>query len=395
MKPSNRIMSLNGPPGTDDGWSVLYRARAMMAKGRDVINLSIGDHDTPTPGIIVEATQQALARGHTGYAAVNGEKRLRAAIAARFAERTGIATGDANVFVSSGGQGALFAALMGATEPGDKTVIIDPYYATYPATVRATGGTPVILKANPDNGFQLDRDALMSATEGAAALLINSPNNPTGAVYGQATLNAIREACMTHDLWCLSDEVYDSQVHSGHHISPRQLPDMAERSLVIGSLSKSHVMTGFRLGWLVGPAPFIAPLTDLTNATTYGAPGFIQDAAITALTGAGDAEVATSRLYTRRRNRALDALKGVNSLRISPPDGAMYVMLDIRRTGLSGLDFANRLLDSHAIAVMPGESFGTAAAGHIRVALTVPDDVLADALATIARFAGRQQDSTP
>ena len=318
---------------------------------------------------------------------------LREAIAARMADRTGIATGPENVFVSSGGQGALFAALMGALEPGQKAVIIDPYYATYPASVRATGGVLHILKANPDDGFQLDRDALMKATDGAQALLINSPNNPTGAIYSDATLRAIREACLSHDLWCLSDEVYDSQVHSGRHVSPRQLPDMAERSLVIGSLSKSHVMTGFRLGWLVGPAPFIGPLTDLTNATTYGAPGFVQDAAFAAITEGAHDETETAALYTRRRNCALDALQGVNTLRISPPDGAMYVMLDIRQTGLSGLDFANRLLDTHAIAVMPGESFGEAATGHIRVALTQPDDILADALDTIARFAGTLQDT--
>ena len=293
MTPSQRLLTLNGPMGTDDGWSVLYRARSMIAAGKKVINLSIGDHDTPTPDLIIDATHRSLDRGHTGYAAVNGEYPLREAIAARMADRTGIATGPENVFVSSGGQGALFAALMGALEPGQKAVIIDPYYATYPASVRATGGVLHILKANPDDGFQLDRDALMKATDGAQALLINSPNNPTGAIYSDATLRAIREACLSHDLWCLSDEVYDSQVHSGRHVSPRQLPDMAERSLVIGSLSKSHVMTGFRLGWLVGPAPFIGPLTDLTNATTYGAPGFVQDAAFAAITeGAHDAAMA-------------------------------------------------------------------------------------------------------
>ena len=383
MKPSQRIATLNGTPGGDDGWSILYAARDRLAAGERVTMLCIGDHDMPTPEPIVDAARDALAGGNTRYVEVDGAPALRAAIARRVTSQSGIPTGPRNVFVTGGGQGALFAAMMGAIDPGETCVIVDPYYTTYPATVRAASGRPRVVRADPDRGFQIDRTALLDATNGAAALLVNTPNNPTGAVYDADTLANIREACLSHDLWCLSDEVYDTQVHDGSHVSPRQLDGMAERTLVIGSLSKSHIMTGFRIGWLIGPPPLIDAMTGLANATTYGEPGFVQDAALAALERYRE-EAETARLYTRRRNAAIAALAGQNAVRLSPPSGAMYVMLDIRATGLSGLAFARCLLDRDAIAVMPGESFGAAAAGHVRIALTVPEAVLVPALGRIA-----------
>ena len=388
MKLSNRVTTINGTQTTGDGWSILYTARDRLAKGEDITMLCIGDHDTPTPEAIRTAVKTSLDAGNTKYAEINGAQPLRAAIAERVQSRTAVPTTADNVFVTNGGQGALFSAMMGVLDPGDACTIIDPYYATYIQTVRAASGTPRIVKAAPADGFQLAREPLLEATQGARALLINTPNNPTGAVYSDDTLAHIREACLTNDLWLITDEVYDGQVHDGAHTSPRQLPDMAERTLVVGSLSKSHVMTGFRIGWLIGPESFIAPMTDLTNATTYGLPGFLQDAARTALEQ-HSAEAATSALYTRRRNAALKALDGTNAVTVSPPQGAMYLMLGIRQTGLSGIAFCEKLLAEEAIACMPGESFGQAAAGHIRVALTVPEDTLVPALQRISAFAAR------
>lgn len=387
MRLSRRVATINGENVTDDGWSVLYKARDMMAAGARITNLSIGDHDTDTPAFILDEMDRKARAGNTGYAPIPGTNALRQAIAARVAANTGIPTRLENVFVTTGGQGALFASMLGATDPGQKVVIVDPYYTTYPATVRAASCHIEIVQADATRGFQLNEKALNAACDGATALLINSPNNPTGAIYTPETLDIIRTACIKHDLWLISDEVYETQSHGPRIISPRSLADMAERTLALGSLSKSHVMTGFRVGWIVGPTDFIEGLTHLTNATTYGVAGFIQDAALKALTDGDDTETETAALYTRRRNRALETLKGSNSVKVSPPDGAMYVMLDIRSTGLSGKDFAHRLLETHKIAVMPGESYGTAAAGHIRIALTVDDDMLAQALSTIVSFA--------
>jgi len=387
MKLSNRITKINGDGDQDDGWGVFYAARKAVAEGRNITMLSIGDHDAPTDDMIKAALIKSLESNNTKYAAIPGSQSLRKVLADRMQIRSGVATAPENIFVTSGGQGALFAAMAAALDPGDTCVVVDPYYATYPATVRGVSGEMRLIKARPELDFQLDADELMEVCAGARALMINTPHNPTGAVYNQRTLEAIRAACLEHDLWLISDEVYDNQVHDGKHVSPRQLPDMQERTIIINSFSKSHVMTGFRVGWLTAHEDFINHITDLANATTYGIPGFIQDAAEAAMRNGAEIEKRTAERYKRRRNLAVDALKGSNAVRVSAPQGAMYVMLDIRATGLSGEEFAYALLEKRDIGVMPGESFGTAAAGHIRVALTTSDERLVAALKSLAEFA--------
>ena len=333
--------------------------------------------------------------GATGYAAVPGIPALRAAIARRVAARTGVPTASANVMVTAGGQAALFAALKATCDPGNSALIVDPYYATYPGTVRAAGARPVAVPADPTAGFQpaaphLHR-AAAAASGGARALVVNTPNNPTGAVYDDETLAAIAGTCAAHDLWLISDEVYDSQVWEGVHRSPRAVPGMAARTLVVGSLSKSHAMTGSRLGWVIGPPAIVASMIDLSTHTTYGVPGYIQDAGLHALSMGPAFEDRIAAPFRRRRGVVLEALSGQGVVRAVPAAGAMYVMLDIRATGLSGTAFAEALLEVEAIAVMPGESFGQAAAGHLRLALTRPDAELADAVARLVRFAAGRQ----
>ena len=387
MRLSRRITSI--VPGPEDGWGVYYRARAMIEAGESVVMLTIGDHDIATDARILAAMGESVARGHTGYTPVEGIGRLRAAVAARAAARTGIPAGPAEVAITPGGQAGLFASLIATLDPGESCVILDPYYATYAQTVRAAGGRPIVVPCRADDGFQPDAAAIAAALEpDTRAILINTPNNPTGAVYGRDTLEALAGLCRERDLWIVSDEVYESQVWEGAHLSPRALPGMAERTLVVNSMSKSHGMTGFRMGWVLGPEPAIARICDLAIATTYGLPGFIQDAAAWAL-GDAAAEEALSARYRARRDAALAALGQGPGHRVSPPQGGMYVMLDIRPTGLTGAAFAERLLDAERIAVMPGESFGAASAGHVRIALTRPEEVLMPALRRIAALAAR------
>jgi arginine:pyruvate transaminase len=388
MKLSNRLLTINGAPGADDGWAVYYRARAMREAGEPVTMLCIGEHDRRTAPFILDAMDASARGGNTGYAYFMGQPGLREAVAARTERITGVPTSAANVLITTGGQSALFAAMSSVLDPGDKAVIVDPYYTTYPGTVRGVGGVVDVVQARPELGFQIDADDLYAATEGARALLINTPHNPTGAVYSRKTLDGIAEVCATRDMWLISDEVYDSQVHEGAHLSPRALPGMAERTLVVGSMSKSHVMTGFRIGWVIAEPDVIAAISSLSNATTYGVPGFIQSAAETALREGDQEQAAVGALYKRRRDKAVAAVSG-SIVRVSPPGGAMYVMLDVRATGLSGEAFALGLLEAEKIAVMPGESFGKAAAGHVRVALTVDDDAMVAALHRLVAFASR------
>ena len=376
--------------GGDDGWGLYYAARDMRAEGHDVLMLSVGDHDIKTDASILDAMDASARAGQLGYSPVPGLPKLRKAIADRTTRLTQTPATLDNVAIGPGGQGAIFAAMSAALDPGDACIILDPFYATFAITVRACAADPIVVPTRADQGFQPDPALIEAAiTPRTRAILINSPNNPSGAVYTRDRLEAIATLAVKHDLWVISDELYDSQVHDGDHISLRDLPGMVDRTIVIGSMSKAYAMTGSRVGWVIAPPDVATCIIDQAGATTYGLPGFIQQAAVFALTQCQHLEDEIAGRYRRRRDICLEALKGTQKLSIVPPDGGMYVMLNVQATGLSGFDFGMRLLDEEKISVMPGESFGQAAAGHLRIAMTVDDDRLADAMRRIAALADR------
>ncbi len=388
MELSKRITGLTG--GGSDGWDVFFKAREMIAAGIDVTELTIGEHDIRTAAPILQEMHRAALAGHTGYAAVPGTTALRECVAARAEARTGVPTSADNVLITPGGQAALFAAHIAACDPGDKALFIDPYYATYPGTIRGADAEPVAIGTQAQDAFQPRASEIAAQADGAASLLINTPNNPTGVVYSAETLEGIAEVCRDKDLWLISDEVYDTQVWEGTHLSPRALPGMAERTLVIGSMSKSHAMTGSRCGWIIGPEDAVRHLTNLATHTTYGVPGYIQDASRFALDQGPAFETAIAAPFRRRLMRAKALIADQTAVGLVPAGGAMYLMLDIRATGMTGEAFAYDLLDTHRIAVMPGESFGQSAAGHIRVAMTVADEAFEAALETLLAHAARR-----
>ena len=392
MKLSTRITGLLG--GGSDGWDVFLKAREMIAAGVPVIELTIGEHDIRTDPIILDHMYERAIAGHTGYASIPGVPALRETIAKRVTERTGTKATPDNVLITAGGQAALFASHMAACDPGDVGLFIDPYYATYPGTVRSAGAIPRPVQASPEHGFQPQAADIAAAAAGAKSLLINSPNNPTGAVYIAETMTGIAQVCQNHDLWLISDEVYDTQIWTGTHISPRTLPDMAQRTIVVGSMSKSHAMTGSRVGWVLAPEEVIEHLINLSTNTNYGVTGFLQDAALFALNQGPAFEEKIAAPFRRRRDIVTRILAGSNVVRAVPCDGAMYAMIDIRATGMTGEAFAYALLDAEHVAVMPGESFGDAAAGHLRVAMTVDDTAFEDAFTRLVRFAETQAAAT-
>ena len=386
MKLSQRISGLLGDGS--DGWEVFIKAREMIKGGTDVVELTIGEHDIRTAASILQDMHKAAMGGHTGYASVPGTDELRQTVAKRVQERTGVLTGPENVLITPGGQAALFAAHMVVCDAGDTALYLDPFYATYPGTLRGVGAMPKAIQTRAEDAFQPRADDIDACAAGAKSLLINTPNNPTGTVYSLETLEGIADVCKAHDLWLISDEVYDTQVWDGEHISPRALPDMVQRTLVVGSMSKSHAMTGSRCGWVVGPAEVIESLINLATHTTYGVAGFIQDASEFALNQGPAFEEDIAAPFRRRRALGQEILEHQSTVGLIPAQGAMYMMLDIRATGMSGEAFAYALLEAHHIAVMPGESFGTAAAGHIRVAMTIEDGAFVQALETLCEFAG-------
>jgi aspartate/methionine/tyrosine aminotransferase len=369
-------------------WDVHIEARRRQEAGEDVIFLTVGDPDQAPPQAVIEATVAALRRGRTGYAAIIGYPALRQAIAARVANRTGQPCGADNIAVVPGAQGGLYCAVQCLAGPGDEVIVLDPIYATYEGVVGASGARMVMVPLRPETGFHPDLDALAAAvTPRTRVVWINSPHNPTGAVFTGAEIGAIATLCRRHDLWLLSDEVYEDLAFARPHVSAWSLPDMAERTVVVSSLSKSHALPSFRLGWIVGPPELAQHLFNLLLSMTYGSAAFIQDGALAALSRDLPEAAALREDYRRRAGLLSALLRGAPGCRVVPPEGGMFVLLDVRGSGLTAGEFALRLLQREAVAVLPCDGFGQSAAGHLRIALSAPEPRLEEAGRRIVRFA--------
>ncbi|MFV3283548.1 pyridoxal phosphate-dependent aminotransferase [Pseudomonas sp. NY15356] len=369
-------------------WDIHYRALAMQAEGRDILLLSVGDPDFDTPAPIVEAAIDSLRNGHTHYSDVRGKLALRQAIARRHQQRSGQKVDADQVTVLAGAQCALFCVAQCVLEPGDEVIVAEPMYVTYEAVFGACGATVVPVPVKPENGFRVcPADVAARITPRTRALALNSPHNPSGASLPRATWEALAEMCIAHDLWLISDEVYSELLYDGEHISPGSLPGMAERTATLNSLSKSHAMTGWRVGWVVGSTELAGHLENLALCMLYGSPDFIQDAAVVALEQPLAELEAMRDAYRQRRDLVCERLAGCPGIKALKPDGGMFVMVDIRETGLSAQAFADRLLDREGVSVLAGEAFGPSAAGHIRLGLVLGAEALDDACRRIARCA--------
>jgi arginine:pyruvate transaminase len=386
MRFSPRVNNFSGPGA--GAWSIQQEASLLRDSGHDVISLTVGDPDQPTPAPVIEATIEALRRGRTGYAPTIGYPQLRAAIAARFAGRAGRPCAAENVVVTPGAQGGLYCALQCLAGPGDEVIVPEPAYATYEGVVAASGAEMAMVPLSAERGFHPDLDSIAGAvTSRTRVIWVNSPHNPTGAVFTSDEIAGICEICRRRDLWLVSDEVYEDLAFARPHLSPWSLPDMAERTVVVSSLSKSHAMPGFRLGWIVGPPALSRHLFALLLSMTYGSPPFIQLGSLAALSGELPEVAALREDYRRRAGLMAGILADAPNCRPIPPEGGMFVLLDIRGTGMAARQFAAGLLESEDVAVLPCDAFGPSAAGHLRISLTEPDTRLAEAGRRIVRYA--------
>ncbi len=374
-------------------WEIHARALELAARGRDIVVLSIGDPDFPTPDGIRRAAFDSLARGETHYGAVDGAADLREAIAAWYSRRSGREVTAGNITVTPGAQGGLFGAVMCLAGAGDEVIVPQPVYVTYDSVVQASGATPVAVPLRPERGFRLDaRDIARAVTAKTRVVMINTPHNPTGAVCPLEDLEALARICIARDLWVVSDEVYSRTLFDGRrHHSPSCLPGMAERTIVVDSLSKSHAMTGWRVGWTVGPAGFATHMYNLSLAIHYGLPAFIQSAAVEAFTRDFPEVEEMTRRYEARRDLVCAMLGDAPGLAVVRPEGSCFMMIDVRATGLSSLDFSSRLLEEAGVALLDCAGFGEGGAGFVRLSLTAADADLVKAAQRIVRFAGELQ----
>jgi arginine:pyruvate transaminase len=285
---------------------------------------------------------------------------------------------------------------MALAETGDEVIVPEPFYVTYDGIVAATGARQVPVATRPETGFHLSAaDLRRAVTPRTRALVLNSPSNPSGAVLSGSEIAEIGAVCAEHDLWIVSDEVYDSLVFGDVAVaSPFDDPALAERTVAVSSLSKSHSMTGYRAGWAVGPEEFSTRMLPFAEAMLFGCQPFIQDAAAFALSTEFEECKLMQTALEQRGRRTVDILQKSSAVRARMPEGGMFVFADVRPAGLSGEAFALGLLEEENIAVMPGEAFGKAGAGHVRISLTAPLDVLEPAIATIASFASRRAKRT-
>ncbi|MDO8882853.1 pyridoxal phosphate-dependent aminotransferase [Pseudotabrizicola sp.] len=372
-------------------WGVHLRARALKAEGRQVLELTIGEPDTPPPARLVEVAAAAMTAGRTGYSNGRGESGLLQALADRYTARRGRSFSSDQFLCLPGTQTVLYMALRALAQAGDEVLVGDPMYATYEGVIRASGATMVPVPLRPEHGFRMQAaDVAARITPRSRVLFLNTPHNPTGAVLRPDDIAALGEIARAHDLWILSDEVYEELVFDGTDFhSPLSHPDLVDRAIAASSISKSHAAPGFRSGWCVGPAEFTARALPLAETMLFGNQPFLADATADAIAVPSPVAGGMAARYAARARMLADVLDGVAGLQVHRPDAGMFALLDIRASGMTGEAFALALLETDGVACMPGESFGDGLAGWLRISLTQPDTVMAEAAARIARFAQR------
>jgi arginine:pyruvate transaminase len=383
---TDRLTGLGGAK-----WALHARARAMKAGGENIIELTIGEPDVPTPPRFVEAAARSMASGRTGYSNGRGEPGVVAALAARYTARRGREITRDQIMCLPGTQTVLYAILRTLAEAGDEVLIGDPMYATYEGLIAQTGATAVPVPLKPEHGFRMQvADVAARITPRSRVLFLNSPHNPTGAVLRREDVAALGDLARAHDLWILADEVYEDLVFPNvPFTSPLDLPELADRTVVASSISKSHAAPGFRSGWCVGPAEFCSRLLPLSETMLFGSQPFIADLTEIAVSEPSPVADGMAERFARRAAILSHRLDGVGGLRVHRPEAGMFALVDVRATGLSGEAFASGLLDQQKVAVMPGESFGQGLTGWLRLSLTQPDDRTTLAATRIAAHAAR------
>lgn len=384
MKFSPLVERISGEAAA--AWNLHSRATQTALTDPDVIVLSVGDPDLDTPQSVIDSLVKSVSGGRTHYSSTLGELKLRKAVSRYYQKRGYKHVDHQNVAIVPGTQSGLFATAMCLLSAGDEVIIPEPMYVTYPGFVGASGAKIVPVSLDADNDFALDVNLIAKAiTSKTKAILLNSPNNPTGSVISRKALEKMAELCQVHDLWLVSDEVYLDIYFDNAPTSALAFESISDRAVVVSSLSKSHAMTGWRSGWIVAPEPLVAHLYNLLNAMLYGAPTFIQDAAVTALEQPHLVNNMRE-IYKVRRDSFCKQLNALPKISAVKPEGGMFVMLDVRETGLSANDFATRFFDEEKVSMLAADAFGPSAKGYLRVGLTVDEAKISEVCLRLERF---------
>jgi aspartate aminotransferase len=382
--------------------AVQAKARELRAKGIDVISFGAGEPDFDTPERVKDAAVQAMRRGQTKYTEVGGIVELRAAVCAKLKRDNGLAYEPADVLVSVGAKHTLFNLIVALVNPGDEVLVPSPYWVSYPEQVRLLGGVPVEVATSESTGFDLDPARLAAAvTTRTKLIVVNSPNNPTGAVFSPAALQAVARLAVERGLWIVSDECYEALTFEGRHVSIASFgPDVRARTLTVNTCSKAYAMTGWRIGYAAGPRELIRAMTDVQSQVTSNPSSIAQWAAVEALTGPQDEVAKMAGEFDRRRRLIVAGLNALPGVRCVMPKGAFYAFANV--SGLFGrtwrrpegalklsssLDVTGFLLEEARVAVVPGKDFGSDA--HVRLSYATSDALISEGLARMGAALAR------
>ena len=381
MRMAERMRDL----GTETAFEAAARARALEATGVDVIHLEIGEPDFDTPVNVREAAKRALDAGWTHYGPPLGLPALRDAIATDLNTRRGLTIDPANVVVTPGAKPIMHYAITALAGPGDEVIYPDPGFPIYESMASFVGARPVPIALSEAHGFRLDVDELRSlVTDRTRLIIFNSPANPTGGVLARADLEAIAAIAIERDIPVLADEIYGRIVYEGEHISIASLPGMAERTILLDGFSKTFAMTGWRLGFAALPPPLVPAFSRLIINSVSCTSVFSQIAAIEALTGPQDAVDTMVEEFRVRRSLVVDGLNALPGVRCLRPSGAFYAFPNVSGTGMTGTEFADRMLKEAGVSVLGGNAFGRVGVDHVRVSYANSQENLRRALERMA-----------
>jgi aspartate aminotransferase len=366
------------------------KAKAMAAAGEDVAGFGAGEPDFDTPEFIKEAAIAALRAGRTKYAPTPGIEELRKALAEKYRAEYGLAVEPAQVIVSPGGKFSCYLAILAVCSPGDEVIVPAPYWVSYPEMVKLAGGVPKFLFAGDETGFKITPDQLESAiTPKTRLLVLNSPSNPTGAIYSRGEMERLVEVALRHGIKIMSDEIYEHLVYDGgEHVCPAAFgKEAAEAIITVSGFSKTYSMTGWRLGTTVAPKAIAKAIVDLQSQTSSNATTFAQYGALAALREKEQARAALATMmeaFDRRRRYLQAGLEAIPGMRCLLPGGAFYVFPNISAFGLDSSTFAARVLEQEKVALVPGVAFG--ADDYVRLSYATSDAVIEKGLQRLTRF---------
>ena len=364
------------------------RAKALRNEGRDICSLSAGEPDFGTPAFIVDAARKALDDGITRYGPAAGDPELRAAVAEKLSTENGIPTRPSQVLITNGGKQAIFNLFQVLLNPGDEVLIPAPFWLSYPDMAALAGARSVVIASNPEEGFRLDLAELESRiTERTRLLVLNTPGNPTGRVMSRAELEALAELVRRHPrLLVMSDEIYEFLLAEGqeHHSFAALAPDLAERCFTVNGFAKGWAMTGWRLGYLSGPASVIKAASALQSQSTSNVCSFAQRGAIAAIEGSRDCVRQMAESYNERRTILVQGLQALPGITLVPPNGAFYAFPQLPDGCGDSVSFCKKALEEEGLAIVPGGAFGDDRC--VRLSCAVSRETIADGLSRLARL---------